>query len=616
MIGPMGKAHQRKIVAAPQGNAWARWPLLVAVLLGLTFVVMTQLTWGHWPDVLIDFGRELYTPWRITQGQVLYRDIAAFYGPLSAYLNAALFAVFGTSLQTLVIWNLMIAALMTWLVYRLMADISGRLAATAGGLMFLLVFAFGQYVNTGNYNFVTPYSHEAMHGCVLAFACLVCVGVFLRKPQARWAAIAGFLAGLTFLTKPEAFLSLAAALLCASVLMLMCGAERRSALVRALPMALGAFVVPIVIAFGLLMTAMPAREAMLGVLGSWPFLLDRQLTSLPFFQSGMGFDDPSARSTEVLIGLAAYLTVVGPAGLFAMLAPRSQAVRWVFAAVIGTASAASVWMAWSDVESWAFSRPLPVIVVIAGVGALAGFVRGRKDAARSAKAILQVAFCALAMVYLLKMILNVRLIHYGFILALPATLVMIACLADWLPRLIDRAGGAGVVLRSAVLSALAVVAYKHVKLADDIRDGQTYSIGSNGDQFWTDFRAMDQLVGGTLKWISENTRPDQTVAVIPEGVMINYLTRRASTIPMLTMLPPDLIMFGEQTALDSLKAHPPDYIILVHRHTGEYGANFMGRDYGKSIIQWVEANYQPAALFGHPPLNPNSVFGLGIMKRK
>jgi hypothetical protein len=75
-------------------------------------------------------------------------------------------------------------------------------------------------------------------------------------------------------------------------------------------------------------------------------------------------------------------------------------------------------------------------------------------------------------------------------------------------------------------------------------------------------------------------------------------------------------MFGEQTALDSLKAKPPDFIILVHRHTGEYGADFMGQDYGKSIIQWVEANYEPVALFGHPPLKPQSVFGLGIMKRK
>jgi hypothetical protein len=330
----------------------------------------------------------------------------------------------------------------------------------------------------------------------------------------------------------------------------------------------------------------------------------------------MGFDDPPARVVEVLIGLAAYLTIVGPAGLIAMLAPRSQAARHVIAAAAGVAAASAVWMAWSDADSWAFSRPLPVIVILAGVGALVMFFQNRADAVRSARAILQAAFCVLAMVYLFKMILNVRVMHYGFILALPATLAMMACLGDWLPRLIDRAGGAGGILRSAVLCAVAVVAVKHVDLAYRIRAGQTFSVGSGGDQFWTDARGMDQLVGGTLDWISQNTVSDDTVVVIPEGVMINYLTRRASTIPMLTMLPPDLIMFSEQAALDSLKAHPPDYIILVHRHTGEYGANFMGRDYGQSIIQWVEANYDPAALFGHPPLNPNSVFGLGIMKRR
>ena len=42
---------------------WQDWPSLSA-----------YISWGKWPDPLIDFGRELYLPWRTTQGAVLFKD--------------------------------------------------------------------------------------------------------------------------------------------------------------------------------------------------------------------------------------------------------------------------------------------------------------------------------------------------------------------------------------------------------------------------------------------------------------------------------------------------------------------------------------------------------------
>jgi predicted membrane-bound mannosyltransferase len=67
---------------------------------------MLNLSWFKWPDLLIDYGRELYVPWQITQGKVLYRDINHLYGPLSHYLNAFLFQIFGTGLSTLAYVNI------------------------------------------------------------------------------------------------------------------------------------------------------------------------------------------------------------------------------------------------------------------------------------------------------------------------------------------------------------------------------------------------------------------------------------------------------------------------------------------------------------------------------
>ncbi|MCE5211470.1 MAG: hypothetical protein LLG40_07950, partial [Deltaproteobacteria bacterium] len=58
---------------------------LILVLVG---ICMLKLSWFKWPDLLIDYGRELYVPWQITQGGVLYRDINHLYGPLAHYFNA------------------------------------------------------------------------------------------------------------------------------------------------------------------------------------------------------------------------------------------------------------------------------------------------------------------------------------------------------------------------------------------------------------------------------------------------------------------------------------------------------------------------------------------------
>jgi len=45
-----------------------RWggPFVIAIAAG----AMLRWTWGTWPDVLVDFGRELYVAWRLAEGEV------------------------------------------------------------------------------------------------------------------------------------------------------------------------------------------------------------------------------------------------------------------------------------------------------------------------------------------------------------------------------------------------------------------------------------------------------------------------------------------------------------------------------------------------------------------
>jgi hypothetical protein len=87
-------------------------------------------------------------------------------------------------------------------------------------------------------------------------------------------------------------------------------------------------------------------------------------------------------------------------------------------------------------------------------------------------------------------------------------------------------------------------------------------------------------------------RPDETLGVLPEGVMLNYLTRRASPTKYITWMPPELYFFGEANMLAALQAAPPDWVLVAPRDFKEYGLPPFGEGYGDAIARWITRNYE------------------------
>src|SRR5260221_4353091 len=268
-------------------------------LLGVAvFAAMLVWPWGTWPDVLVDFGGELYVPWRLAEGDVLYRDVAYFTGPLSPYVNAAVFRVFGASLLALVVANLAVLAGIAGLLHRLVARIAGDLAAAAALVVFLTLFAFAQLESIGNSNYVCPYSHETTHGALLALAALLVLARWLESRRTIWIATLGFLVGLAFLTKVEVFLAVAAAALVGLALGSRADESGSGSLVRSAAVFVGCALLPVAIAFGALSTAMPPAAAWHGTLGAWPYTLDGRVADLAFYRWVLGTDRPAGNAAK------------------------------------------------------------------------------------------------------------------------------------------------------------------------------------------------------------------------------------------------------------------------------------------------------------------------------
>lgn len=619
---------------SPYWAAAERWTGPVAIL--AAGAAMLWRTWGTWPDPLIDFGRELYVPWQLTAGKVLYRDIAHLNGPLSPYLNALWFKLFGLGLRSLVFVNLAIWALLLWMLYRILVEIGGRFSATVACLAFVVVFSFAQYdQGYGNYNFICPYSHEITHGLALSVAAMLCVRQYTKRRRLTYAAAAGLLLGLVFLTKAEVFLACAAGTLTGLALALWTERAGGGRIAWFAAFFSGGALAPLAVTWALFCRAMPAQEALFATLGSCRYVFNRDLLELLLYRYGMGVDYPARSIFFMVIATGLYgLFLLLTAAVAWRLGRHPKWIRRAFAVGLFIAVVGVIGANWPPVEFLPTARPLPLFMLALGAALTVRFVRRRPAQHQAGPAILRITMVVFALALLLKMVLNARVYDYGFALAMPATLLLAVALIDWAPAYLTRRGGYGPLFTSAALAGVVVAVWAHLRVTQANLNSELTPVASGVDSFLTSGRgravnkALEQweiprrsappgrgrAVNWALEQVDQRIAADQTLVVVPEGVMINYLSRRRNPTPYINFMPPEIMLFNERAILTAMRSTPPDYVLVVHKDTAEYGFRFFGQDYGQEIFAWIESNYRPVSSTGAPPLR-DSRFGMVMMRR-
>jgi len=119
----------------------------------------------------------------------------------------------------------------------------------------------------------------------------------------------------------------------------------------------------------------------------------------------------------------------------------------------------------------------------------------------------------------------------------------------------------------------------------------------------------------TLDAIEELIGPEDTFVALPQGVMLNYLSKRENPSGFLNFLPSEVEMFGEEKMLQRLKSSSPRFILLVHTDSSDDGFRFFGQDYGFGIYSWIQSEYTPVRKIGAMPFREPEKFGILILKR-
>jgi hypothetical protein len=642
--------------AGGAANKICSW--LGAIPMGIAFILSSWLSWRKWPDPLIDFGQQLYVPWRLSRGAILYHDVSYVYGCLSVCYHAALFKMFGVSLNVLLASNFLILIFLLLLVYRLFLKCSDSWTAATIGLA-LTVLAFGQFLDVGNYNYICPYSHEEFHGIVLAVVMIASLARWLQTGRKLPLALAGGCLGLIFLTKPEIFVGAVAPFVVAVILQ-----WRRisiSKMAKSLLLAAGCALVPLAGFYFGFRSEMDSADALRAIFGAWVPLLHSTGLHVPIYQRNMGLDAPWFHIRQALIEFGGLAVVVGLCAWRLTRPTLKPLERVIFFAAAG---GASINYGWQNC-----GHALPLLLVVAAIllwrewHLAAKIEDGRlKMAKTSAPSSIfnspsspplvaergRLIFPALWLVFsfsmLAKLGFNPRISHYGVFLAMPAFLSAIYLLLHLLPLWVEssklkveswpKAPGVSdpstlnlqpstfnfqlSPFRVAILIfLLAGLARLTIQSALFYKD-KDFTLGSGGDRIVAYDPKIDPTgaaMASAAAWIETNTAPTNTLAVLPEGVMLNYLTRRDNPTPYVVFAF-EVWAFGEQTMLAAYEKNPPDYIILIQRDSSEYGVPYFGlqKGYGFDVMQWVRRNYEPVELIGSEPLQ-SGAFGIKILKR-
>jgi len=197
----VGSIPGRETTSSGRSPASAEWN--AATWAGLAAFVAVwawkfSSTWAAWGNLTIDSGHEMYVPWMLARGKMLYRDVWFLYGPGGPYFTSWLFRLFGARLNVLY-WAGSVSALGSAIfLYLVGIRLSARLAGWTAGTVILL-----EAFQPSLFCFPLPYSYSTVYGGLVGCAFLWFAVSACSRDSWWWTFGAGTAAAAALIFKPE-----------------------------------------------------------------------------------------------------------------------------------------------------------------------------------------------------------------------------------------------------------------------------------------------------------------------------------------------------------------------------------------------------------------------------
>ncbi len=589
---------------------------LITILSSVLF--MASISWFKWPDLLIDFGPQVYIPWQVSEGKILYKDVLYLYGPFSVYLHSFLFKIFGPGVSVVIYFNLLVVLLFSYLIFILFKNLSNHFSATVICILFITVFAMGQYNVMGNFNFICAYVYELPHGLILSFLAIYIFNKYVSKPKFNKVFLLGFISGLVLLTKIEVSVALVCALILGLLYYQILYSTSQVCRIKTFSLFSLGILLPLLLFLIYLCSHLSFTQALSAIFSPIKYALNDQLRALPLYQWVSGTSALSKNLINITLGLIS-LTFI-----FSFIAMVSYS-RIPFLKshtnlpIIFIISLFSIILLFNNQISWKeIIKPLPVFLLILTFY----FIKKINESPRSSNNIshyfTQLIFSIFSFILLLKIIFNVHSFHYGFALALPGTLILVKFFLNDFPKWFSKNVVISPLYINSCMGLILIYIFNHIYISKEFYELKNYPVQLENNKIMTYFPNLDprgKIVQEALNFIDTKIEKDVPIAPIPYGLMINFFTKHPNSLVSSTYNPGEALIFSEKKYLSDLKEKSPPYILLLEVDSQILGARYFGQDYAKTIYKWILGNYTLIKQFGETPFTGKG-FGIQILKRK
>jgi len=536
-----------------------------------------------------DAGLDLTVAEGITNGELPYRDLRYFYGPVGVFSLAAAFELLGTSLTVAFLFGfaqtIAILSAFYLLARRWLEPVTAGLCT-----LLLLTIAFSGTF----FDFVLPHTNAGTFGCL--FLILELLALTHRRN-----ALAGLAAGILLLTRPE-FAAFAGAVALGAVM-----GQWRDAGPREAARMAALLIGPALVVAGVVYGALASTAG-------WHRLFFENIVPVDFARISGGrlqggwapFDLSSA------VALAARGALVAlPAIALAMTisSMRSRRDLWgrllalwpLAAAVAGIALAAAIWRllgifpeARIQVEDEAARLlsamawlPLPALGLL--VWSVLRLRRGEAAAWRDWTS--DLALLAGASAAGLRTYNEFTTDSYApYYAALP--ILAAGLLATTLERGGREWRPVGQIVLGVAAAALALHAYVGL-YSDDVATVST----PRGDYRW--YRDGGPEVEQTVRYIDRRAPAGAPILVLPDDPGLHFLSGHRPALYESTFLPGTLDSEGdERAAVRRLERVRPPIVVFGAQRTDNFGFAEIGKDYNRILVRYVRESYRPTARFG------------------
>lgn len=562
---------------------------MVALALVAAFIALTAISWRRWGIPSFDAGLDLTVAEGITNGELPYRDLRYFYGPVGVFSLAAAFELFGTSLTVAFLFGYVQTIAILGAFYLLARRWLDPVTSGLCTLLLLTIAFSGTF-----FDFVLPHTNAGTFGCL--FLILMLLALTYRR-----SALAGLAAGVVLLTRPE-FAAFAGAVALGAVL-----GQWRDAGPREAARLAALLVGPALLVAGAVYGALASTTG-------WYRLFFENIVPVDFARiSGgrlQGEWAPFTLSSAVALAARGALVAVPAIALAAVLAAmrsrrdargRLLALWPLAAAVAGLAVAAVTWRllgifpdARLEVEdevarllaamAW---LPLPALGLLAW--AVVRIRRGEQAPWRDWTT--DLALLAGAGAAGLRAYNEFTTDSYApYYAALPVLA------AGLLAKTLERRGrewrSVGQVVLAAAAAALALHAYVGL-YSDDVATVST----PRGEYRW--YRDGGPEVEQTVRYIDRRAPAGAPILVLPDDPGLHFLSGHPPALYESTFLPGTLdTESDERAAVRRLQRLRPPIVVFGAQLTDNFGSAEIGKDYNRILVDYVRENYRPTARFG------------------